>query len=71
MLVNQLETLRVKLGMGDVLYVDRVGMSGGLALFWKEIIWMCRLGLLIGLILMLRWKERRVGLGISLGSMGT
>lgn len=32
---NQLEHLKIKLGFENLFVVDRVGRSGGLALFWK------------------------------------
>lgn len=30
------ERLRVEIGFEDLFYVERVGLSGGLALFWKR-----------------------------------
>ncbi|XP_019199061.1 PREDICTED: uncharacterized protein LOC109192809 [Ipomoea nil] len=34
--VNLVEQVRVKLGFEGVFYVDRVGLGGGLALFWRD-----------------------------------
>lgn len=48
LLVSQLEISKFKLGIAGCIGVDRVGLGGGLCLFWKESVYVKLLSYSVG-----------------------